>query len=98
MANTPAQRTPANLDQIRERAAKRAEAQAKKFGRDRARMLAHVQTCAKQAEIAIAAGDLATHDKWLDATEHAITSYRSFVALSVAQTAPQAAPVPTHAG
>lgn len=96
-SNTPARPVPAQLTP-EQRAAKRAETQAKKFGRDRARMLAHVQTCAKQAEIAIASGDLATHDKWLDATVTAIDSYRQFVALSVPQPAPQAAGVPANAG
>lgn len=73
----PAQLTPA------ERAARKADAQAKKFLRDRARMLAHVKTCVQQAETAIAAGDVAKHDQWLDSTTAAITSYRQFVALTL---------------
>lgn len=68
-------------------AAKQA-AQAKRFGRDRARMLVHVQACIKTAGEAITAGDTLTHDQWLDAAEKAMESYRQFVALSVGKPSP----------
>lgn len=82
----PAQLTPA------ERATRKAEANVKKFNRDRARMLEHVKTCVQQAGAAIAEGNIATHDKWLDATLAAITSYRQFVALALNPNGVAAAP------
>lgn len=88
----PAQITP------EERAARKQEAQVKKFSRDRARMLAHVQTCVKQAEAAIVSGDVATHDKWLSTTIASIEAYQQFVALSLAQPQAQPAPAATAAG
>lgn len=87
----PAQLTPA------ERAARKAEANVKKFNRDRARMLEHVKTCVQQAGAAIAEGNIETHDKWLDATLAAITSYRQFVALALNPNGVAAAPAPVTA-
>lgn len=83
--NTPA--IPAQPTHADRFAAKQA-AQAKRFGRDRARMLAHVQACIKTAGEAIAAGDVETHDSWLDAANTAMESYRQFVKLSAPKSAP----------
>lgn len=81
-----------------ERAARKVEAQAKKFTRDRSRMLAHVQACIQQAGTALAAGQISTHDQWLDATETAIASYRQFVALSIPQAPAVTVAAPDIAG
>jgi len=66
-----------------ERAARKEAAKQARFNRDRARMLAHVQACIKSAGEAITADNVSAHDKWLDAANSALTSYRQFVALTV---------------
>lgn len=66
-----------------ERAARKEAAKQARFNRDRARMLAHVQACIKSAGEAITADNVSGHDKWLDAANSALTSYRQFVALTV---------------
>jgi len=78
----PAQLTP------EQRAERKREIQAARFNRDRARMLAHVQSCVQQAAAAISAGDVTLHDQWLDATGAALVSYRQFVALSLPKSTP----------
>lgn len=81
-------KTGPTLDEVRERAARRDAAKQARFNRDRARQLAHVQACIKSAGEAIAAGNVTAHDKWLDAANSAIVSYRQFVALTTTADAP----------
>jgi len=72
-----------SLDEVRERAARRDAAKQTRFNRDRARQLAHVQACIKSAGEAITEGNVDAHDKWMDAANSAIVSYRQFVALTM---------------